>query len=231
MRENTKSLIAAAVVIAAASTTAFSQSPAHQPGDGEVKVIAEKMCCKGCAQKVSGQLYTLKGVKSVGVDLSTHTVNVTLPSPSATTLGRIWHAIEQGEGGPTSMSTSTVTFQIVRPQNEQELRAVQQMGATQHIVIDNLHCKGCAQKIAAQLYALKGVTKVSVDMERETLIVETNPKTPVSPWLVIDAVSAAKERPVAIRGNYGTLAITWATEAAPKSNHQAQQPLNGGIQR
>ncbi|MAT68543.1 MAG: hypothetical protein CMJ58_03370 [Planctomycetaceae bacterium] len=231
MREKAKSLIAAAVMIAAASSTAFAQSPAHQPGDGEVQVIAEKMCCKGCAQKVSGQLYTLKGVKSVGVDLSTHTVNVTLPPPSATTLGRIWHAIEQGDGGPTSLSTSTAAYQIVRPQNEQELRAVQQMGATQHIVIDNLHCKGCAQKIAAQLYALKGVTKVSVDMERETLIVETNPKTPVSPWLVIDAVSAAKERPVAIRGNYGTLVITWATEAAPKSNHQAQQPARGGIQR
>ena len=231
MRTNTNYLIAAAISIAAASSTGFAQTAAVPPGDSEVQVIAEKMCCKGCAQKVSGQLYTLKGVKSVGVDLSTHTVNVTLPSPSATTLGRIWHAVEQGEGGPTSLSTSTAAYQIVRPQNEQELRAVQQMGATQHIVIDNLHCKGCAQKIAAQLCALKGVTKVSVDMERETLIVETNPKTPVSPWLVIDAVSAAKERPVAIRGNYGTLAITWATEAAPKSNHQAQQLINGGIQR
>ena len=231
MRTNTNYLIAAAISIAAASSTGFAQTAALPPGDSEVQVIAEKMCCKGCAQKVSGQLYTLKGVKSVGVDLSTHTVNVTLPTPSATTLGRIWHAVEQGDGGPTSLSTSTAAYQIVRPQNEQELRAVQQMGATQHIVIDNLHCKGCAQKIAAQLYALKGVTKVSVDMERETLIVETNPKTPVSPWLVIDAVSVAKERPVAIRGNYGTLAISWATEAAPKSNHQAQQPLNGGIQR
>ena len=231
MRTNTNYLIAAAISIAAASSTGFAQTAAVPPGDSEVQVIAEKMCCKGCAQKVSGQLYTLKGVKSVGVDLSTHTVNVTLPSPSATTLGRIWHAVEQGEGGPASLSTSTAAYQIVRPQNEQELRAVQQMGATQHIVIDNLHCKGCAQKIAAQLYALKGVTKVSVDMERETLIVETNPKTPVSPWLVIDAVSAAKERPVAIRGNYGTLAITWATEAAPKSIHQAQQLINGGIQR
>lgn len=231
MRTNADYLVAAAIAIAAASSTGFAQTPALPPGDSEVQVIAEKMCCKGCAQKVSGQLYTLKGVKSVGVDLSTHTVNVTLPTPSATMLGRIWHAVEQGDGGPTSLSTSTAAYQIVRPQNEQELRAVQQMGATQHIVIDNLHCKGCAQKIAAQLYALKGAMKVSVDMERETLIVETNPKTPVSPWLVIDAVSAAKERPVAIRGNYGTLAISWATEVAPKSNHQAQQPLNGGIQR
>jgi copper chaperone CopZ len=170
-------------------------------------------------------------VKSVVVDLSTHTVKITLPSPSATTLGRIWHAVEQGDGCPASLSTSTAAYQLVRPQDEQQLRAVQQMGATQHIVADNLHCQGCAQKIAAQLYALKGVTKVSVDMKRETLIVETNPTTPVSPWLVIDAVSAAEARPVAIRGNYGTLAITWAAEAAPKSNHQVQQPVRGGIQR
>ncbi|MAT73134.1 MAG: hypothetical protein CMJ58_26920 [Planctomycetaceae bacterium] len=231
MREKTKSLIAAAVVIAAASSTGFAQSPAPHLGVGEVQVIAEKMCCKGCAQKVSGQIYALKGVKSVEVDLSTHSVDITLPPPSATTLGRIWHAVEQGDGGPTSLSTSTAAYQLVRPQDEQEWLAAKQMGATQHVAIENLHCKGCAQKIAAQLYALKGVTKVSVDMERETLIVETNPKTAVSPWVVIDAVSQAKERPVAVRGNYGTLAITWATEAAPQSHHQAQETARGGIQR
>lgn len=231
MRKLGTKLIALSAILAALPSLSYSQSPAPRSGESEVQITAEKMCCKGCAQKVSGQLYTLKGVKSVGVDLSTHTVKMTLPNPSAATLGRIWHAVEQGDGGPTSLSTSTAAYQLVRPQDEQELRAAQQMGSSMHIVIDNLHCKGCAQKIAAQLYALKGVTKVSVDMQRETLIVETNPETPVSPWLVIDAVSAAKERAVAVRGNYGALAITWATEAAPKSNHQAQQPVTGGIQR
>ncbi|MCO6042717.1 cation transporter [Aeoliella sp. ICT_H6.2] len=231
MRELGTNLVALSAILALLSSTSYSQSPAPRSGESEVQITAEKMCCKGCAQKVSGQLYTLKGVKSVSVDLSTHTVNVMLPNPSASTLGRIWHAVEQGNGGPTSLSTSTAAYQLVRPQDEQELGAAQQMGSSMHIVIDNLHCKGCAQKVAAQLYAIKGVTRVNVDMQRETLIVETNQKTPVSPWLVIDAVSAAKERAVAVRGNYGTLAITWSTEAAPKSNHQAQQTLSGGIQR
>lgn len=231
MQETTYKLIAATLMLATVSTAVSAQSPASRSVPGEVQITAEKMCCKGCAQKVSGQLYTLKGVKSVGVDLSTHTVSVLLPNPSASTLGRIWHAVEQGEGGPTSLRTSTAAYQLLRPQEEQGLRSAQQLGTSLHIVIDNLHCKGCAQKIAAQLYSIKGVTKVSVDMQRETLIVETNPQTPVSPWLVVDAVSAAKERAVAVRGNYGTLAITWATEATPKSNHQAQQPVIGGIRR
>ena len=231
MRERKSRLAAVSLVLASVSTAVSAQSPASHAKYGDVQVTAEKMCCKGCAQKVSGQLYTLKGVRSVGIDLSTHTVSVSLPNPNASMLGRIWHAVEQAKGGPTSLQTSTAAYQIVRPQDEQELRAAEQMDATQHIAIENLHCKGCAQKIAAQLYAIKGVTKVSVDIQREILIVETGSNTPVSPWLLVDAVSAAKERPVAIRGNYGTLAITWTTEAAPKSNHQAKQPVNGEIQR
>lgn len=231
MRDLGTNLIAVTALLTALTSTSYSQSPVPGPGESEVQITAEKMCCRGCAQKVSGQLYTLKGVKSVGVDLSTHTVTVSLPNPTASTLGAIWHAVEEGDGGPTLLSTSMAAYQLVRPEDEQELRVVQQMGTTQHLVIENLHCKGCAQKIAAQLYALKGVTKVSVDMQQATLIVETNLETPISPWLMLDAVSAANERPVAVRGNYGTLAITWASAAEPKSNHQAQQPLNEGIQR
>lgn len=222
MRTAISRLIVFTLVYASASATAPAQSPNPHAADAQVQVAAPEMCCKGCAQKVSGQLYTLKGVRSVEVDIPARTVTVTLPTPSASTLGRVWQAIEQGDGGPTELSTATAAYRLVRPESEHELRAVQQMGSTQHVVVDNLHCNGCAQKIASQLYALKGVSKVSVDMQRETLIVETNAREPVSPWLVVEAVLAANERPVAVRGNYGALSISWAVEAAPKPSHQAQ---------
>lgn len=211
----------AITLVAFALTTALvsAQQTVQRADEEEVQVVAEKMCCKGCAQKVSGHLYAVRGVRSVGVDLSTQTLTVSLPQATAARLGSIWNATEQGDGGPTSLTTSAATYQMVRPQDDNELREAQMMRATQHVVIDNLHCQGCAQKIAAQLYAVKGVTKVSVDMPSETLIVQVDPQKPVSPWLLVDAVSTAEERPLAIRGSYGTLAITWTSEVAPKTNH------------
>ena len=203
-----------------------------QNGNHQIQILAEGMCCKGCARKVSGQLYAARGVKEVGIDLNTHIVTVSLPQPSAATLGQLWHAVEQGDGGPTKLVTTEATYTLIRP--EVELNAVQPMQKPNEplsIVIDNLHCKGCAKKIAAQLYALKGVTKVSVDMQNETLFVETRPDTTVSPWLVINAVAKAKERPLAVIGSHGKLAIEWATQRTPKNHQQAQQVNTGGIQR
>jgi len=198
----------------------------------QVEIVAEKMCCAGCARKVSGQLYAAKGVRDVAVDLKAHTVKVTLPRPNAAKLGQLWHYVEQGDGGPTKLVTDDATYTLIRP--EAEASTAQQLplqGSATYIVIDNLHCQGCAKKIAAQIYAIKGVTKVSVDMAQETLIVETQRDAQVSPWNLIDAVTQAEERPVGVIGTYGELAIEWATKAHPKNHHQSQLPNFGGTQR
>ena len=233
MRRKCKNIATLLLTVASATAAqSFAEAATPQTGNQQVKIVAEGMCCKGCARKVSGQLYAARGVKEVGIDLNTHTVTVSLPRPNAATLGQLWHAVEQGDGGPTKLVTSEATYTLIRPKVDPNVaQATQRSNEPVSIVIDNLHCKGCAKKIAAQLYALKGVTKVSVDMQTETLFVETSPDTAISPWLVINAVAKAKERPLTVTGPHGKLAIEWATKRAPKNHHQAQQDNAGGIQR
>lgn len=230
MREKSIVLIAGITVACSVSGIAIAAPPAAPIQ--HVEITAEKMCCAGCARKVSGQLYAAKGVRDVAVDLKAHTVRVTLPRPSAAKLGQLWHFVEQGDGGPSKLVTADATYTLIRP--EADANTAQQLppqNPPTYILIDNLHCQGCAKKIAAQIYAIKGVTKVSVDMAKETLIVETQRDAQVSPWNLIDAVTRASERPVGVIGSYGRLAIEWVTESQPKNNHQAQLPNFGGTQR
>ncbi|QDS97551.1 cation transporter [Adhaeretor mobilis] len=196
----------------------------------QVQIVDEAMCCAGCARNVSSQLYTMRGVKEVGVDLKSRTLTVSLPAPSPAVLGQLWHAVEQGKGTPTKLVTAEATYTLVRPKVE-PIDQSSHAATAQTIVIDNLHCQGCAKKIVTQIYTLKGVTKVSVDMEKETLFVESHPKVQLSPWSLVDAVAKAKERPIAIFGGHGELKIKYATKAAPKTHQQALQPRTQGIQR
>jgi copper chaperone CopZ len=145
-------------------------------------------------------------------------------------LGQLWHAVEKGKGIPTKLVTAEATYTLVRPaidQAEQSPAA----GAPIVVTIDNMHCQGCANKIAGQISTLKGVTKVSIDMEGGLLVVETSRNIQLSPWAVIDAVAKANERPLAVVSSQGEMTIEWVAEAAPKDHEQAQQPRSEGIQR
>ena len=197
----------------------------------KVQIVAEEMCCQGCARKVSGQLFTARGVKDVGVDMKTRTVTISLPKPSPAMLGQLWHAVEQGDGGPTKLVTAEATYSLVRPKDPADTPQSAPANQPVSIVVDNLHCEGCAKKIAAQLYTIKGVTKVSVDMQRDTLLVKARSGTKLSPWQMAHAVTQAKERPVAVHGPHGTLAIKWSAKRATKIHEHAQQTTKGGIQR
>ncbi|QDV73742.1 zinc/cadmium/mercury/lead-transporting ATPase [Botrimarina mediterranea] len=216
------------------TTTALAANPAPAQ---QVQIVAEKMCCQGCARKVTAQLYAARGVQSVSVDMPTHTLTVTLPQPSAVALGSLWDAAEKGDGGPTTMVIGDATFSFSRAESSaNENDPSRAAAAPMTIAIDNLHCKGCAQKIAAQLYATKGVNKVSVDMQQGLLHVEAGPDSRLSPWALVDAVFKAGERPLSVTGKQGELSIAWATPAAPKTddpNTQANlsQPNAQGIQR
>lgn len=137
------------------------------------------MCCQGCARKVSAQLYAAHGVKNVEVNLDTRTVTVMLPQPSALMLGQLWQAVAQGDGGPTKLATAEASYTLSAPQPNQA--AAPQADANLYIVIENLHCQGYAQRIAAQLYAIKGVTQVSVARQQEALIVQTRPNVVLAP--------------------------------------------------
>jgi len=214
-------------VLALNSTAAFA---APRLATTQVEIVDDAMCCAGCARKVSGQLYATRGVKEVGVDMKSRTLTVSLPESTPAMLGQLWHAVEKGEGTPTKLVTAKATYTLVSPKVD-PANPQPRVASPLTIVIDNLHCQGCAKKIAAQIYTLKGVTKVSVDMKKGMLFVETHRDLQLSPWALIDAVSKAKERPLAILGNHGELRVKYASKAAPKNHHQAQQPRNGGISR
>ena len=217
-------------IVATISMAAPLQAAPQLESAEQVQIVAEGMCCQGCARKVSGQLYTARGVKDVGIDLKTHTVTVTLPPSNAVMLGRLWNAVELGDGNPTKLVTAEATYTLIGPKaKDNAAQPMPQNNAPLSIVIDDLHCKGCAKKIAAQLYAIKGVTKVSVDMQQESLFVEARPELKLSPWHIINAVAQAKERPLAIHGPHGKFEIKWATERAPNNHQQALQSNAGGI--
>ena len=212
----------------ALGTKLEAQAVQQLPSDRRVEIVAEEMCCEGCARKVSGELYAARGVKSVAVNMESHVVSISLSPQKSATLEQLWQAVEKGDGGPTKIVTADATYTLTRPEADQE-PSEQKIGhSTVSIVIDNLHCKGCAQKIAAQLYTIKGVTKVSADLKRDTLFVESRPEAVLSPWQVIAAVSKAKERPLAVQGPHGTLAIQWAKKRIHQNHHHSHDSKIGG---
>ena len=197
------------------------------PGSYQVQIVAADMCCKGCVQKVAGQLYAAPGVTEVNANLENRTVVVTVSQKKGASLEQLWQAVAAGTGGPTQLTTSEATFTLTPPES---LDKSQILPATKsRIIVEDLNFEGRAQKIANQLYATDGVVKVSADPQQNALIV-TSQQT-VSPWALIAAVAKAQERPIAIVGSYGQMTIEWSNSKAGAANQQAQQPHNGGIQR
>lgn len=232
MHRMCQSLLIATFVVAL-SGLVEAQSIQPPQTDKRVEIVAEGMCCKGCARDISGQLYAAKGVKSVEIDMDRHVVSVSLsPDKKTATLGQLWDAVEQHEGDPVKLVTAEATYTLTPPKDFTAAgNSPVAANSSISIVVDNLHCMGCAKKIGAQLYALKGVTKVHADLQRDTLTVETRSKTPISPWQAIAAVMKAKEFPLAVTGSHGTLSIEWVAKRKPKNHKHAHQTTIGGIQR
>lgn len=197
------------------------------PGSYQVQIYAADMCCKGCVQKVSGQLYAAPGVMEVSANLENRTVVVTVSQKKGATLEQLWQAVAAGKGGPTQLTTANATFTLTPAES---LDKTQLLPATKsHIIVENLGFEGRAQKIANQLYTTEGVVKVSVDAQQNALIVTS--QQAISPWALIAAVARAQERPMAIVGAYGQMNIAWSSNQPSNSNQQAQQSNHGGIQR
>ena len=197
------------------------------PGNYQVQIVAADMCCQGCVQKVSAQLYAALGVTEVNANLESRTVVVTVSRKKGATLGQLWQAVAAGKGGPTKLTTNDSAFTLTLPEALDKSQHLPE--TTSYVVVENLNYEGRAQKIANQLYKTHGVEKVSADAQQNTLIVTS--KQALSPWALIGAVASAQERPVAIVGAYGKLSIEWLTSELGTSNQQAQQSNNEGMQR
>ncbi|QDU89188.1 Heavy-metal-associated domain protein [Pirellulimonas nuda] len=203
---------------------ALCSAPAVAAPVRSVEIVVEKMCCQGCARKVAGSLYTAKGVRGVEANVAAHTVTVQAPAGGAASLGALWEAVVAGDGGPTEMRTAEAVYRLTPAEDPKAAAA-----APFAIRVENLHCQECAQKIATQLYGVKGVKQVSVTMNDATLFVQASAETRLCPWAAVDVVSRAGERAVAVTGPHGELTVEWAAEAAtPSQPRHAVRAAPGG---
>jgi len=171
----------------------------------EVQIVANDMCCKGCAQKVAAQLYAAPGVKSVAADVPNRIVTITaVPTPKLTA-ERLWLAVEKGKGGPSKLITPTVTY-VLFP--HASLPPEQQLPAGRYLVkLQELHNQDAAQQIANCLHTIQGVQDVQVNSDDGTLTVQASAGAFLSPWMLATIAEQASATPVAIAGPYGVLTI------------------------
>ncbi len=172
-----------------------------------IEIIADDMCCKGCAQKVAAQLYAAPGVTSVEADVPNRKIVITAkPSPKLT-LDRLWKAVEQGKGGPSKLITSEATY-VFTPKDK--LQPQQRLSEGHYsLVIRELQNKENAQEIANRLYAVPAIKNVSVDLANSTLFLQSSPDSVLSPWLLATVVRQAGNDPISIGSPHGMLTIEW----------------------
>jgi copper chaperone CopZ len=193
----------------------------------KVQVVADEMCCKGCARKVAAQLYAAPGVTSVEADVASHLITVTAKQSPNLTLERIWHAVEQGKGGPSKLTTSQATYVWTRAES---LKPEQRLPAGRYsLEVSSMQEKESAQKIADQLYATRGVQNVSVDIAQRTLFIQPANGAVLSPWALASAAERAQSEPIAVAGPHGVLTIEWSAGADRTTAARATYPqVQGG---
>ena len=190
-----------------------------------IEIVADDMCCAGCAKKVAAQLYAAPGVIDVKSNLKNRTVSVTAkPSPKLT-LERLWSAVEKGKGKPSRLVAFGVVYTLTRPE---ELGPEEQPSPGVYtLAIAELQARQSAERIAKVLYGIRGVSKVSIAAANDALIVEPANGVVLSPWTLAGAVKQAQEQPLAIIGPHGRLTIESEAAAARLSS----RPDNEGENR
>jgi copper chaperone CopZ len=188
------------------------------------EIVADDMCCSGCAKKVAAQLYTAPGVINVKATVATRLVVVTAkPSPKLT-LERLWNAVEKGKGKPSRLVAFGVVYTLTRPA---ELGPEEQpVGGAYTLGIADLTAHQSAERVAKALYGIRGVSKVSIDGAHDSLIVEPARGVMLSPWSLIATVEQAKEVPLAITGPHGRFDINAEDAATRLSSRPAKQGEN-----
>jgi copper chaperone CopZ len=71
------------------------------------------------------------------------------------------------------------------------------------INVEKMCCQGCVQKVAAQLYAVKGVKEVRASIKKRTVYVLPQRGKVLSPRSLWVAVEQADDRPLKLAGPSG----------------------------
>jgi copper chaperone CopZ len=72
------------------------------------------------------------------------------------------------------------------------------------IYVSDMHCAGCAKKIAGKLYRVKGVVKVRTNLKQNLAVVTPQPKKQVDAKAAWVAVQKAGFKPTKMIGPEGT---------------------------
>lgn len=206
--------VLAVILIAAAS--ARSAETVRPIETATFQIVADGMCCNGCAKNIAAQLYAAPGVTNVQADVATHTVVVTAkPSPKLT-LEKLWDAVEKGKGKPSKLTTPAAAYALTRLE---ELTPEERPTAGVYtVVVAELKDKTAAEKIAKNLYAIEGVQSVSFDAQQQALIVQPASGAYLSPWKLGGTVEQAQAQPLVITGPHGRFTIERLAEAETVSS-------------
>jgi copper chaperone CopZ len=68
------------------------------------------------------------------------------------------------------------------------------------ITIPDMHCEGCAKKVATQLYQVQGVSAVQGNVQAKVLTVIPQPQAVLSPRALWEAVEKAGKHPMRLEG-------------------------------
>lgn len=220
--------VSLAVVIASFGLGTVSGQAAPNASSATYEIVADGMCCQGCAKKVAAQLYTAPGVMNVKADVPNRLVTITAkPSPKLT-LEKLWKAVEQAKGKPSQLTTSNAIYTLIGPD---QLKPEEQPATGVYTVyVADMHDMQRAEKVAGQLRAIRGIESLSVDLANGALLVKPVPKIELSPWALAAAVGQAEQSPVAVTGPFGRISIEPVTQEAPSAVLSSRQPAQGTVQ-
>lgn len=207
--------ISLAAIIAGVGLEGTPGQAAPNAANATYQIIADGMCCQGCAKKVAAQLYTVPGVMNVKADVPNRLVTVTAkPSPKLT-LEKLWNAVEKAKGQPSQLTTSAASYTLV---GLDQLNPEEQPPAGVYaLFVADMHDMPRAEKVAGQLRAVRGIESLSVDLPGGVLLVKPVPKVQLSPWMLVAAAQQAEELPVAVTGPFGRISIEPVTQQAARA--------------
>lgn len=225
---STPSAMSISVAVALLLQGAMASTAIAQNGVFQIEIVADDMCCNGCAQKIAAQLYAAPGVTAVEADLPTRVITVKAkPSPKLT-LQKLWQAVEQGQGAPSQLTTTEATYKLKR---SEQLDPQQRLSEGHYaVVLQTLKEPGQPKRITDAVSKIRGVKGVRVVAESRTVLVETSDNLPLSPWVLAMTVQVAGSEPLSVSGSYGTLSIERVSDdLASNAVRQAQPQLPGEI--
>ncbi|HEY3394799.1 MAG TPA: heavy metal-associated domain-containing protein [Lacipirellulaceae bacterium] len=216
-RRNRVRLAATVATFAATLSALAGQLAAKEAAHIEVRIVADDICCQGCAQKVAAQLYAAPGVTDVQTDVPQRLVKITAKPSAKLTLERLWRAVEKGKGAPSKLITPQATYTLT---NVEQVRPSKRLPAGRYVLkVAKPQPQHTADfhPIIESLRSMPGVEHVDLDMSQHTITIQSSSNQPLSEWALVRVVKQAGSVPVRVSGPFGSLAIEYALERAERN--------------